>query len=465
MKKVKIAHRDMSISKISEKILKISEDYEKAKEEDNKELMEELKKEYEYQKAVLNASENFFAKYDEKEMRDKANYSSDEEEVKRAKWILKNKKEYQDKEDLFDAIIASKSLEEAKEVIEEQKEEEKQGSLVFRKFNKRLAIGITAAALAIGGLVGLSLKKQNKDKQNPVRQEQTAEIDNLTDNLDNTTEQTTKEKNTENVKKKSFSNDEIKTDESYKNLKYKGNGETIDDYAEKNGFPTSGKPEDTVTTREIPNVTLPSKPKDTEKTEVIPEKVEPTKDETDDKNDNKTDDSKKDNDDKEKVTVIEKEEKPSDNDPSKIEESKDDKTDDTKKDDNKKDESTTEDNTPKDTEEKPDFKEPTEIEEDENDVTYVDVDKNNSNEPTTEAPKIDESTTEDNTPKDTEEKPDFKDPEIIEEDENDISYISSLKNNYIALKLAIMTELANMNQTKSVEDSGPVLTYTSSKNC
>ena len=45
MKKVKIAHRDMSISKISEKILKISEDYEKAKEEDNKDLMEELKKE------------------------------------------------------------------------------------------------------------------------------------------------------------------------------------------------------------------------------------------------------------------------------------------------------------------------------------------------------------------------------------------------------------------------------------
>ena len=214
MKKVKIAHRDMSISKISEKILKISEDYEKAKEEDNKELMEELKKEYEYQKAVLNASENFFAKYDEKEMKDKANYSSDEEEVKRAKWILKNKKEYQDKEDLFDAIIASKSLEEAKEVVEEQKEEEKQGSLVFRKFNKRLAIGITAAALAIGGLVGLNLKKQNKDKQNPVRQEQTAQMDNITDNLDSTTEQNTKEKNKSNVKKKSFSNDEIKTDES-----------------------------------------------------------------------------------------------------------------------------------------------------------------------------------------------------------------------------------------------------------
>ena len=470
MKKVKIAHRDMSISKISEKILKISEDYEKSKEEDNKELMEELKKEYEYQKAVLNASENFFAKYDEKEMKDKANYSSDEEEVKRAKWILKNKKEYQDKEDLFDAIIASKSLEEAKDVIEEAKEEKKEknkkhGVFAFRKFKTILIIGITAASITIGGLAVSKLTKRNKDKQNPVRQEQTAEMDDLTDNLDNTTEQTTKEKNTENVKKKSFSNDEIKTDESYKNLKYKGNGETIDDYAEKNGFPTSGKPEDTVTTREIPNVTLPSKPKDTEKTEVIPEKVEPTKDETDDKNDNKTDDSKKDNDDKEKVTVIEKEEKPSDNDPSKIEESKDDKTDDTKKDDNKKDESTTEDNTPKDTEEKPDFKEPTEIEEDEKDVTYVDGDKNNSNEPTkkptTESPKIDESTTEDNTPKDTEEKPDFKDPEIIEEDENDISYISSLKNNYIALKSAIMTELANMNQTKS----GPVLTYTSSKNC
>ena len=42
MEKIKIAHNDMSISKISEKILEISEDYEKAKEEDNKELMEEL---------------------------------------------------------------------------------------------------------------------------------------------------------------------------------------------------------------------------------------------------------------------------------------------------------------------------------------------------------------------------------------------------------------------------------------
>lgn len=471
MKKVKIAHRDMSISKISEKILKISEEYEKAKEEDNKELMEELKKEYEYQKAVLNASENFFAKYDEKEMKDKANYSSDEEEVKRAKWILKSKKEYQDKEDLFDAIIASKSLEEAKGVIEETKEEneKKQGVLVSRKFKKQLVIGITAAALVIGGLVGLNLNKQNKDKQNLVKKEQTTEIDNLTDNLDNTTEQTTKEKNTENVKKKSFSNDEIKTDESYKNLKYKGNGETIDDYAEKNGVPTSGKPEDTVTTREIPNVSLPSKPEDTVKTVVIPEKVEPTTEDTNKEPEDKIDDSKKDDDknDKEKVTVVEKEEKPSDKDPSKIEESKDNtKKDDTKKDDSKKDESTTEDNKPKDTEEKPEFKEPTEIEEDEKDVTYVDGDKNNSNEPTIEAPKIDESTTEDNTPKDTEEKPDFKDPEIIEEDENDISYISSLKNNYIALKSAIMTELANMNQTKSVEDSGPVLTYyTSSKNC
>lgn len=479
MKKVKIAHRDMSISKISEKILKISEEYEKAKEEDNKELMEELKKEYEYQKAVLNASENFFAGYNEKEMKDKANYSSDEEEVKRAKWILKNKKEYQDKEDLFDAIMASKSLEEAKDVIEEQKEknEKKHGALVFRKFNKKIVIGIAAVALTIGGLVGCNLIKRNKDKQNPVRQEQTTEMDNLTDNLDSTTEQNTevKEKskaNNANVKKKSFSNDEIKTDESYKNLKYKGNGETIDDYAEKNGFPTSGKPEDTVTTKEIPNVSLPSKPEDTEKTEVIPEKGEPSKEETNDKNNNKKDDSKKDNkkNDKEKVTVVEKEEKPSDNDPSKIEETKDNnKKDDTKKDDSKKDESTTEDNKPKDTEEKPDFKEPTEIEEDEKDVTYVDGDKNNSNgtteKPTTEEPKTDESTTEDNTPKDTEEKPDFKDPEIIEEDENDVSYISSLKSNYIALKAAIMTELANMNQTKSVENAGPVLTYTSSKNC
>lgn len=468
MEKVKIARKDMSISKISEKILKISEDYEKAKKENNKEIMENLQKEYEYQKAVLNASENFFAKYDEKEMKDKANYSSNEEEVKRAKWILKNKKEYQDKEDLFDAIIASKSLEEAKDVIEEQKEEKKQGVLVSRKFKRRAIIGVTVAALAIGGLVGLKLKKQNKDKQNPVRQEQTAEMDNITDNLDSTTEQNTKEKNKSNVKKKSFSNDEIKTDESYKNLKYKGNGETIDDYAEKNGVPTSGKPEDTVTTKEIPNVSLPSKPDDTVKTVVIPEKVEPTTEDTNKEPEDKIDDSKKgdDKNDKEKVTVVEKEEKPSDKDPSKIEESKDNtKKDDTKKDDSKKDESTTEDNKPKDTEEKPEFKEPTEIEEDEKDVTYVDGDKNNSNEPTTEAPKIDESTTEDNTPKDTEEKPDFKDPEIIEEDENDISYISSLKNNYIALKLAIMTELANMNQTKSVEDSGPVLTYTSSKNC
>ena len=473
MEKVKIARKDMSISKISEKILKISEDYEKAKKENNKEKMENLQKEYEYQKAVLNASENFFAKYDEKEMKDKANYSSNEEEVKRAKWILKNKKEYQDKEDLFDAIIASKSLEEAKDVIEEKKEEKKQGVLVSRKFKRRAIIGVTVAALAIGGLVGLrglvglNLKKQNKDKQNPVRQEQTAEMDNITDNLDSTTEQNTKEKNKSNVKKKSFSNDDIKTDESYKNLKYKGNGETIDDYAEKNGVPTSGKPKDTVTTKEIPNVSLPSKPDDTVKTVVIPEKVEPTTEDTNKEPEDKIDDSKKgdDKNDKEKVTVVEKEEKPSDKDPSKIEESKDNtKKDDTKKDDSKKDESTTEDNIPKDTEEKPDFKEPTEIEEDDKDITYVDGDKNNSNN-STEEPKKDESTTEDNTPKDTEEKPDFKDPEIIEEDDDDITYISSLKNNYIALKAAIMTELANMDQTKSEENTGSVLTYTSSRNC
>ena len=53
----------------------------------------------------------------------------------------------------------------------------------------------------------------------------------------------------------------------------------------------------------------------------------------------------------------------------------------------------------------------------------------------------------------------------IEEDDYDITYISSLKNNYIALKAAIMTELANMDQTKSEENTGPVLTYTSSRNC
>lgn len=470
MEKVKIARRDMSISKISEKILKISEDYEKAKEENNEELMEELQKEYEYQKSVLNASENFFAKFNEKEESDKANFSSDEEEVKRAKWILKNKKEYQDKEDLFDAIMASKTLEETKDIIEDQKEEkeDEKAVLTFRKFKKRLVIGLTVAVLGISGLVGLNLKKQNKDKQNPVRQEQTAEMDNYTDNLDSTIEQNTKEKNTENVKKKSFNNEEIKTDESYKNLKYKGNGKTIDDYAEKNGFSTSGKPENTVTTKEITNISLPSKPEDTVKTEVLPEKVEPTKDETDDK-DNKAEEPIKDNkkNDKEKVTVIEKEEKPADKDPSKIEESKDNnKKDDTNKDDNKKEESTAEDNKPTDTEEKPDFKEPTKIEEDGKDITYVDDKKESTTEKqTTEEPKKDEQNTEDNAPTDTEEKPDFKDPEVIEEDENDVSYISSLKNNYIALKAAIMTELANMNQSKSLENEGPVLTYTSSKNC
>lgn len=231
--------------------------------------MEELKKNMNI-KSSFKCFRELFAKYEEKEMKDKANYSSDEEEVKRAKWILKSKKEYQDKEDLFDAIMASKSLEEAKDVIEEAKEEKKEknkkhGVFAFRKFKTFLIIGITAASITIGGLAVYKLTKRNKDKQNPVRQEQTAEMDDLTDNLDSTPEQNTevKEKskaNNANVKKKSFSNDEIKTDESYKNLKYKGNGETIDDYAEKNGVPTSGKPEDTVTTREIPNVSLPSKP-------------------------------------------------------------------------------------------------------------------------------------------------------------------------------------------------------------
>ena len=468
MEKVKIARKDMSISRISEKILKISEEYEKAKEEDNKELMEELKKEYEYQKAVLNASENFFAKYDENEMKDKAKYSSDEEEVKRAKWILKNKKEYQDKEDLFDAIMASKSLEEAKEVIEEQKEEKKQGVLTFRKFKKgALIIGGIAASVAIGVLVGLNLKKQNKDKKNPTVIESTTESIGNTEDLSSTTEATT-EYASANVQKKSFSNDDINVDESYKNLKYNGNGETIDEYVKKSGVPTSGKPSDTVTTQEIKNSDLPSKPKDTVKTEIIPEKTEEPKEEPSDSDSNKKDNQKKDNkqNKEEKITVIEKEEKPNTNyNPTEIDDSKDNNNEDnSKKDNTKKDESTTEDNTPKDTEEKPDFKEPTEIEEDDKDITYVDDDKNNSNE-STEEPKKDESTTEDNTPKDTEEKPDFKDPEIIDEDDDDITYISSLKNNYIALKAAIMTELASMDQTKSEANAGPVLTYTSSRNC
>lgn len=468
MEKVKIARKDMSISKISEKILKISEEYEKAKKENNKDIMEKLQKEYEYQKAVLNASENFFAKYDEKEMKDKANYSSDEEEVKRAKWILKNKKEYQDKEDLFDAIIASKSLEEAKDVIEEQKEEKKQGALAFRKFKKVALIigGIAVVGAGIGGLVGLNLKKQNKDKENPTVTESTTESIGNTEDLSSITEATTEYTNS-SIKKKSFSNDDINVDESYKNLKYNGNGETIDEYVKKSGVPTSGKPSDTVTTQEIKNSDLPSKPKDTVKTEIIPEKTEEPKEEPSTNDSNKKDNQKKDNkqNKEEKITVIEKEEKPNtDYDPTKIDESKDNKKDDTKKDNTKKDESTTEDNTPKDTEEKPDFKEPTEIEEDDKDITYVDGDKNNSNN-STEEPKTDESTTEDNTPKDTEEKPDFKDPEIIEEDDDDITYISSLKNKYIALKSAIMTELASMDQTKSKENVGPVLTYTSSRNC
>ena len=256
MEKVKIARKDMSISRISEKILKISEEYEKAKEEDNKELMEELKKEYEYQKAVLNASENFFAKYDENEMKDKAKYSSDEEEVKRAKWILKNKKEYQDKEDLFDAIMASKSLEEAKDVVEEQKEEKKQGVLTFRKFKRNVIICVTVAALAIGGLVGLNLKKQNKDKENPTVTESTTESIGNTEDLSSTTQATTEYTNS-SIKKKSFSNDDINVDESYKNLKYNGNGETIDEYVKKSGVPTSGKPSDIVTTQEIKNSDLP----------------------------------------------------------------------------------------------------------------------------------------------------------------------------------------------------------------
>lgn len=257
-----------------------------------------------------------------------------------------------------------------------------------RTFKKILLIGVTISALS--GLTGCG--KENKKEEN------NATV--------STTEVTTEKEKKPTISKKDFNNDNIKVDESYKNLEYKGNGETIDDYVQKNGVPTSGKPEDTVTTKEIPNVDLPSKPEDTEKTEVMPEKVEPTTEAVDDKNNNKTDDPKKDDkkNDKEKVTIIEKEEKPSDNDPSQI------------------DESTTE-------------------------------------------TKKEEVTTEDNIPTDSEEKPDFKDPEIIEEDDDDITYISSLKNSYIALKSALLTEQANMNKAKSLKTAEPVLTYTSSKNC
>lgn len=130
-----------------------------------------------------------------------------------------------------------------------------------RTFKKILLVGVTISAL--NGLIGCGEK--NKKEENNV--------------IISSTEVTTEEKST--TSNNNFNNDDINVDESYKNLEYKGNGETVDSYQKENGKTgtpvpgqgSTGTPKDQKTEREIPNVNLPKKPEGKESTEIIPEKT------------------------------------------------------------------------------------------------------------------------------------------------------------------------------------------------
>ncbi len=232
-----------------------------------------------------------------------------------------------------------------------------------------------------------------------------------------------------------FSNDNVSVDESYKNLKYTGNGKTVSNYAQTSGVGAGGSVGSTgttVTEKSNDNLVLPPKPADTVSTVIVPEQPENNQTtgsvtEVPGNNDNN-----KNKYNKEKVTIDENEEvpNPSENNPSKIEETGDD------------------------------------------DIIYFDEHGNSYTIPN--SPKSQETTEEKTTSskvqetientkeeekttiEENEEVPSFETPTEIEEEK---SSITEEKEQYIALREAITSALAQNNvETENMEES-QVLTY------
>lgn len=485
MKEITIKRKDRNIDVIKEKMLEILDEYEEAKEENNEDTMIKLEGYFNKQKALMEDSKEYFDSYDTDDMKMQANYDTDIDNVREAKYILAGKKGYEKNSDLYNDLMSSKTMEEAKEAL--NKKPEKKRKFVFRKFKKQfIAIGLVAA-LGLSALGISHFKKKNHQKNN-------VPIETTTEYKDDMTDDSIKEENDIIIPEtdvNDFSNDNVSVDESYKNLKYTGNGETVSGYVQKNGVGAGGSvgsTETTVTEKSNDNLVLPPKPADTVSTVIIPEQPENNQTtgsitEVPGNNDN---DTNKDN--TEKVTIDENEEvpNPSENNPSEIEEDPSNNNgngnnnsgnDNNNKDNN--DNNNNSDNNESNTTEdvvippKPEENNPSKIEETgDDDIIYFDEHGNSYTIPN--SPKSQETTEEKTTSskvqetientkeeekttiEENEEVPSFETPTEIEEEK---SSITEEKEQYIALREAITSALAQNNvETESMEES-QVLTY------
>ena len=320
MKEINIKRKGRKIDVIKEKMLEILDEYEEAKEENNENAMIKLEGYFNKQKALMEDSKEYFDSYDTDDIKMQANYDTDIDNVREAKYILAGKKGYEKNSELYSDLMSSKTMEEAKEAL--TKKPEKKRKFVFRKFKKQfIAIGLVAA-LGLSALGFVSHLKNKKSEKSNITTEISTE-NNVVDSNNNVLVGKANEK-TKNMGKNpmNFNNDNIFVDESYKNLNYTGNGETISNFTQVNGVGTPGFAQTTITETLNENIILPSKPSDTVSTVILPEKPENNQTtgsvtEVPGNNDNNTN---KDN--TEKVTIDENEEvpNPSKNNPSEIEE-------------------------------------------------------------------------------------------------------------------------------------------------
>jgi len=364
--------------------------------------------------------------------------------------------------------------EEAKEVLKNKPE--KKRKFVFRKFKKQFIIFGLVAALGASTLGLVSHFKKKNHQKNIVPIETTTEY------KDDINDDSIKEENDIIIPEtdvNNFSNDNVSVDESYKNLKYTGNGKTVSNYAQTSGVGAGGSVGSTgttVTEKSNDNLVLPPKPADTVSTVIVPEQPENnqttgTVTEVPGNNDNNTN---KDN--TEKVTIDENEEvpNPSENNPSKIEEdpSNNNGNDSNNNGNDNNNNNNNSDNNESNTTEdvvippKPEENNPSKIEETgDDDIIYFDEHGNSYTIPN--SPKSQETTEEKTTSskvQETIENTKEEEKTTIEENEEVPSFetpteIEEEKEQYIALREAITSALAQNNvETENMEES-QVLTY------
>ena len=364
--------------------------------------------------------------------------------------------------------------EEAKEVLKNKPE--KKRKFVFRKFKKQFIIFGLVAALGASTLGLVSHFKKKNHQKNIVPIETTTEY------KDDINDDSIKEENDIIIPEtdvNNFSNDNVSVDESYKNLKYTGNGKTVSNYAQTSGVGAGGSVGSTgttVTEKSNDNLVLPPKPADTVSTVIVPEQPENnqttgTVTEVPGNNDNNTN---KDN--TEKVTIDENEEvpNPSENNPSKIEEdpSNNNGNDSNNNGNDNNNNNNNSDNNESNTTEdvvippKPEENNPSKIEETgDDDIIYFDEHGNTYTIPN--SPKSQETTEEKTTSskvQETIENTKEEEKTTIEENEEVPSFetpteIEEEKEQYIALREAITSALAQNNvETENMEES-QVLTY------